>query len=86
MRSLMTFGAKWCAPCKQQRKILAQMYLENPKLPVKVIDIEEDVELTALYGISSVPTHIVLDDNGEVDSVVKGVLTDDQIREIILGP
>ena len=48
-------GAGWCQPCKAVKSYLEQNYIEYEYLD---IDEEETLELTATYGIRSVPAII----------------------------
>lgn len=60
---LYKFETKTCNPCKT-----VSMILNNLNIPFQTIDIddEENEELVRKYDIMSVPTLILLDDNGEV--------------------
>lgn len=63
MKRIIRFTASWCAPCK----MLAQQLEEiDTTLPIEVIDIDEKQELAMEYGIRSVPTILILDENVEV--------------------
>jgi thioredoxin 1 len=65
---LLKFSASWCGPCQQLSKIL-----ENIELPYPLteIDIDEDTDRAASFGIRGVPTMVLLDDDGnEIKRVV----------------
>lgn len=63
MKRIIRFTASWCAPCK----MLAQQLEEiETALPIEVVDIEEKQDLAMEYGIRSVPTLVILDENVEV--------------------
>lgn len=59
---VLDFYAKWCQPCK----VLASQ-IENTEMPhnIKVlkVDIEENESITKLFGVRSVPTLIMLEDD-----------------------
>jgi thiol-disulfide isomerase/thioredoxin len=59
---LLDFHAEWCGPCRQMRAAVAQ--LTRKGYPVKSIDINEEPELKAKYGVDAVPTFIVVDPQG----------------------
>jgi thioredoxin 1 len=61
---LLKFWSEWCNPCKQQTK----EFEENPvAVEVKSIDVDEDTEgLTDQYKIMSVPTILLVDNEGTV--------------------
>ena len=72
--SWITFGAKWCPPCKAfgpTHESIAQQF-ENQVFSGH-IDIDECPELAKQYDIKSVPTHILFKD-GEVVKRLQGAL------------
>jgi thioredoxin 1 len=58
---VLKFSASWCTPCK-----LLSATLKDVK-GVKEIDIDQNRELTAQYGVRSVPTLVFLQDDKEVE-------------------
>ena len=70
---VLKFYATWCGPCKGMSMMMESM--EN--LPeIENIDIDQNTELTAKYGIRSVPTLIKLDDDGNEIGRYAGGATD----------
>ncbi len=66
------FYATWCGPCKMIAPILEELsekYEESVK--VLKIDIDKETELTASFGIMSVPTVLIFKD-GELASTETG--------------
>jgi thioredoxin-like negative regulator of GroEL len=76
MKRLIRFTAPWCSPCKQLSKNLERAYL---KLPIEVIDIEENPSIANEYGIRNLPTMVLLDENTEVKRIT-GLKTTNQIK------
>ena len=76
MKRVLRFTATWCVPCKG-----LAMTLQNVKttLPIEVIDIDEKSDIAREYGIRSVPTLIMLDENTEVKRV-SGALPQAQLE------
>lgn len=55
---LLKFGATWCKPCHAQDEELKRVTGCN----VNIFDVEEDADITAEYGVRSVPTLILIDE------------------------
>jgi thioredoxin 1 len=65
MKRVIRFTASWCQPCKTLAKNLETV--NNVKsIPIEVIDIDVNPELAMEYGIRSVPTLIMKEENVEV--------------------
>lgn len=77
MKKILRFTASWCQPCKG-----LAMNLESAELslPVEVIDIDKQSSIAAEYGIRSIPTLVMLDENIEVKRT-SGVMTSQQLKE-----
>lgn len=67
---LLKFTSKTCCPCKTAAPIVEQ-FCEEHELTLETYDIEENSDMTTRYNIRSVPTVILINDNGEqIGSVV----------------
>ena len=77
MKKIIRFTAEWCQPCKVLSKQLETMELN---VPVDVIDIDKDPEIAIEYGIRSVPTLVLMEDN-QVLSKIVGLKAPHEIRE-----
>ena len=62
---LFYFTATWCGPCQRVKPIIKEISkgVEDSKLKVCMIDIDENSELVEKYDIKSVPTMILLLNN-----------------------
>lgn len=58
---VLKFEATWCAPCKSLTKLLESF---DTEMYIQKVDIDENVDLVRDYGIRSVPTLVMLDDDG----------------------
>ena len=60
---LLDFWAVWCGPCKMIAPIVEEIAAEREDILVGKVDVDSDMELAAQFGISSIPT-LVLIKNG----------------------
>jgi len=66
MKRVLRFTASWCQPCKGLAMTLNSI---DTTIPIEVIDIDEKSDIARDYGIRSVPTLVMLDENTEVKRV-----------------
>ena len=68
---LIDFWATWCGPCKRLGPIIEELAFEyDGKAVIGKCDIEENTDLTDMFGIMNGPTVVFLKDGKEVDRVV----------------
>jgi thioredoxin 1 len=68
---LVDFWAPWCGPCKMIAPVLEDLDSEiGNKVKIVKLDVDENQETAAKYGVMSIPTLIVLKDGKEVDKVI----------------
>ena len=69
---LVDFWATWCGPCRMLAPIVEEIAREREgSLKVGKVDVDEQPELAARYGIMSIPT-LLLFKNGEVAGTAIG--------------
>jgi thioredoxin 1 len=66
--TLKDFYADWCGPCKQQDPILEDLEEEWGDVEFEKIDVEEQQEVANEYGVRSIPTLVVENDDGIVET------------------
>lgn len=81
---LIDFWATWCGPCRMQAPILEQLSEEYDESELKIakMDVDENPETPASFGIMSIPT-LLLKKDGEVIEKLVGVHSKEQLREVI---
>ncbi len=57
---LLDFFADWCGPCRMVSPIVDEIAQENPQYLVGKINVDEQPELAAAFGIMTIPTLVVL--------------------------
>ena len=75
MSKIYYFSAPWCGPCKQLAPTM-----ERSGLPYQKIDVDNDTELSAKFGIRNVPTLVKVDSSGNEISRLVGNNPLDKIK------
>lgn len=68
---LLDFTASWCGPCRAMEPVVQRLQAEG--CPVRKVDIDQQPQLAAQFGVTSVPCFVMLCDGREVDRAVGAV-------------
>ncbi|MEW4488978.1 thioredoxin domain-containing protein [Thalassoglobus sp. JC818] len=76
---LYDFSATWCGPCQQVAPVVDRLHREG--LPVRKVDIDQERDLAARYGIKAVPTFVLVIDGKEVERR-SGYMSETDLRRL----
>lgn len=81
--AIIDFYADWCGPCKMVAPALEELSDEyEGKLLIYKIDTEAEQELSAAFGIQSIPTFLFIPVHGD-PSLQPGALPKNAFKQII---
>ena len=81
---LVDFWAPWCGPCRMVSPIVDEIAEENTAIKIAKINIDEQPQLAAQYGVMSIPTLIVFE-NGDVADKAVGARNKSFILQMLEG-
>ena len=68
---LLDFWATWCGPCQMIAPVLEEVAKEKDgAVKVGKINVDEERELSAAFGIASIPTLVLIKKGVAVDKIV----------------
>jgi thioredoxin 1 len=74
MMQLLDFWAPWCKPCKLMAPVIDEIEKDYTNIKVTRINADEDGGMVTNYNVSSIPTYILIKDDGEIVSFVNGAM------------
>lgn len=78
---LIDFYADWCGPCKMVAPVLEELSEEyDGKLDIYKVNTEEQKELSAIFGIQSIPSMLFVPKDGQ-PQMAMGALPKDTLEK-----
>lgn len=80
---LVDFWAPWCGPCRTMGPYVDKLAEEyDGKLKVVKLNTQDNTEIPARYGVTSIPTFMVIK-NGEVEKQIIGAQKYDVLKQAV---
>ncbi len=81
--AIIDFYADWCGPCKMVAPVLEELAGEyEGKLIIYKVDTEKEVELSAVFGIQSIPSFLFIPIEGK-PMMQPGALPKNTFKKVI---
>ncbi len=78
---IIDFYADWCGPCKMVAPILEELATEyDGKLDIYKVDTEDQRELSAMFGIQSIPSLLFVPKDGQ-PQMAQGALPKESFKQ-----
>jgi thioredoxin 1 len=79
---LLDFWAEWCGPCRMVAPIVEEIAKDHTDLIVGKVDVDTQMALATRFGITSIPTLILLE-NGEVKAQSLGYRPKEELERVL---
>jgi thioredoxin 1 len=80
---LIDFWAPWCGPCRMIAPVIDELAGEyNGRLKVGKVNVDNNQEIAARYGIASIPT-IMLFKGGELKERITGAVPKATLKQAV---
>ena len=79
---LVDFWASWCGPCRMLAPVIDEIAEENEDVKVCKVNVDEQEELAARFGIMSIPTLLVFK-NGNLQGQTVGVQSKQALLDML---
>ncbi len=77
---VLDFSATWCGPCQQMSPLVSR--LERQGYPIRKIDFDSNKALARKYGVTSLPTFLLVINGKEVNRI-EGMTSEGQLKRML---
>jgi len=84
VKHVLYFTAEWCKPCEKVKPIVEQLNRDQITARFFMIDADSETEMVEDFGIKSIPTFVLIEDNKEVGRI-NGAKTREELITFIEG-
>lgn len=77
---LLYFTASWCSACRQMKPVVDRLRLEG--FPIRQVDVDRDPATARRFGVTALPTFVVVD-QGKPPRRVVGATSEDVLRRML---
>ncbi len=81
---LLDFYADWCGPCRMVSPLVDEIAEEHTEFTVGKVNVDDQPELAAAFGVSSIPMLAVIK-NGAITAHAVGARPKSAILEMLKG-
>lgn len=83
MIKLLDFWAEWCGPCKFMEPVMEELEKDLAgRLHIEKINVDQNQEMAAKYGVMSIPTYVILRDDKEVERIIGATSKENLVKVI----
>ena len=67
---LLDFWATWCGPCRMLAPVIEEIAKERSDIKVGKVNVDDEGALATAFGISSIPTVVLIKDGKETARLI----------------
>ena len=79
---VLKFYADWCGPCKALSMVIKGAG-DKVTVPIDDVNIDNELMTSVEYGVRSVPTMILVDENGTELKRMVGAMNEEQLLDFL---